>query len=317
MKVFLQLVPWFPGMLVVLAVVVPRASAAPVIAAAGDISCPPTYMSLPAAVSDRRPGICRQAETAAMVTDAGDYDAALALGDVVQPEPLLKYYEATYEASWGQFKSITWPALGNHEYEVPGARGYFDYFNGVGVERGAAGERGRGWYWRRLGHWLVIALNSNCNRVDCGPRSRQAIWLRRVLHRHPTRCALAFWHHPRFSSGEHGNKYDTGAFWRILQRNRADVVLNGHDHLYERFRPQDPPGNLDKRGIVQFTVGTGGRALFHFREPFLPGSRSRVESKFGILRLRLMSTAFRWNYITVDGEVRDYGTRTCNARPPL
>ena len=132
-----------------------------------------------------------------------------------------------------------------------------------------------------------MALNSNCGKVGCGPGTRQLAWLRRDLRAHPRRCVLAYWHHPLFSSGAHDAEQPVRYFWRVLRAAGADVVLNGHDQLYERFAPKMPDGDVDRRhGIVQFTVGTGGRSLFDFTAT-KRGSRRRVGHRFGILRLRL------------------------------
>lgn len=308
------LLPLFPGRAV---------AAAPVVAAAGDIGCPLALqfegMVRPMLSRDGVPTwpyFCQQAETAGLVEKAGDYNAVLALGDLLAPDAALVDFENSYGPSWGAFKSITLPAVGNHEYSGGEAEGFFDYFKDRRV-----GGWGEGWYKRRLGRWLVIGLNSNCNHVGCGSSSTQVRWLKNLLRKNRkmvrakrsrgSTCILAFWHHPRFSSGRHGDTYDTGAFWRTLRRFNADVVLNGHDHLYERFMPLAPSGAAEAGGITQFTVGTGGRSLFSFVGEPHPGSEVRIEREFGILRLRLLPRAFRWNFITVDGQVRDYGTRSC------
>jgi acid phosphatase type 7 len=296
-----------------------RAAAAPVIAAAGDIACPPSHFAYNAGRGT--PTKCRQRATARLLYGAG-YDAILPIGDLIEPKPLLKNFRRVYGPTWGRLKGITHPAVGNHEYDLGPARGYFDYFNGVGERRGPAGVRGRGWYSYDLGRWHLIALNSVCGRVGgCGGRSPQARWLRRDLHRHRRRCTLAYWHHPRFSSGAHGSEQPVGAFWRILHDHGTDVVLNGHDHLYERFAPKHPSGRRDRRrGIVQFTVGTGGRSLFSVGRG-APGSRARVEGRFGILRLRLGARRFGWRFVALGEsastggagvpQVLDRGARRC------
>lgn len=327
-------------------------AAAPVVAAAGDIGCPygfyPGHVDRPLLSMEGVPtweSSCRQADTAGLVAAAGDYNAVLALGDLLAPDAALADFEFSYQPSWGQFRSITLPVVGNHEYRRGQAEGYFDYFEGRGV-----GNWGEGWYKRRLGNWLVVGLNSNCEYVGCGGGSPQVLWLQEELRAnrralrieervHAARkqrrkarrkgrkkfsrplpempkvrgsqCILALWHHPRFSSGGHGGDHDTGAFWRTLRRFDADVVLNGHDHLYERFAPLAPSGAADPEGITQFTVGTGGRSLFGFVGDPHPGSEVRIERQFGILRLRLLPKAFRWNFITTGGQVPDAGSQRC------
>lgn len=318
---------WLPLFLVAaLFVVIPAraGAAAPVIAAAGDIGCQfgfkPEGAARPLISSEGSPRsdhACQQAATARLIRRPGDYNAVLALGDLLGPAGSLADYRRSYGPSWGAFRSITLPAVGNHDYQRGSAEGYFGYFNGRRV-----GRDGDGWYRRRLGHWLVIGLNSVCNRVECSGDSRQVRWLKRLLRSNRkairrgrgSRCILAFWHHPRFSSGRHGGTHDVGAFWRTLRRFGGDVILNGHDHLYERFMPLAPSGAADPEGITQFTVGTGGRSLFRFDGEPHPGSEVRIERRFGILRLRLFPRAFRWNFVTTNREVLDQGTRRCNAK---
>jgi hypothetical protein len=289
------------------------AAAAPLIAAAGDVACPPSHPAFFGGLGTR--GKCRQASTARLLYGAG-YDAVLPIGDLIEPYPSLRNFRGVWTDTWGRLKGRTYPVLGNHEYDIDGAVGYFRYFNGIGNRDGRVGTRGRGWYSYDLGRWHLIALNSNCGKVGCGPESRQLAWLRRNLRAHPRRCVLAYWHHPLFSSGAHDAEQPVRYFWRALRAAGADVVLNGHDHLYERFAPKTPDGEIDRgRGIVQFTVGTGGRSLFRFTAR-KRGSRRRVEQSFGILRLRLGGRGFRWRFIAADGRgTLDRGGRHCSPRP--
>ena len=302
-----------------------QVTAVPVIGAAGDIACPPSHFAYNGGFGTTAK--CRQRATARLLYGAG-YDGILPIGDLMEPKPLLRNFRRVYGSTWGRLKGITHPAPGNHEYDLGPAKGYFDYFNGVGARRGRAGPRGRGWYSYDLGRWHLIALNSTCGKVGgCGRGSDQFRWLRRDLRRSDARCTLAYWHHPLFSSGAHGGEQPVRAFWRALYADGADVVLNGHDHLYERFAPKHPSGRRGgRRGIVQFTVGTGGRSLFAFthRER---GSRARIEGRFGVLRLRLGRRGFAWRFVAVPRpgsstgglgvggtRVLDSGSRRCSRR---
>jgi 3',5'-cyclic AMP phosphodiesterase CpdA len=296
-----------------LAVVVPGAHAsgrAPLIAAAGDIACPPNAEHFNR--GEGAPRHCRQERTSRLLFGRG-YRAILPLGDLINAtNSTLESFQRAYGPSWGVLRRKTFPVPGNHEFDVRRGRGYFNYFNGRGERWGRAGERGHGWYSYELGSWHMIALNSACGRVPCGPRSRQLRWLRRDLQRHRSRCTLAYFHHPLFSSGAHGDDQDVRPFWRALYRAGADVVLNGHDHHYERFAPQDPRGRLDRRrGIVEFIVGTGGHSLFGVRR-HEPHSRRFQNSSFGVLRLRLGRDSFRWRYLLAPGaRIFDQGRRRC------
>jgi len=210
--------------------------------------------------------------------------------------------------SWGRHKARIRPAAGNHDYATDGARGYFAYFGA------AAGDPDKGYYSYNLGDWHVVVLNSNCAAVGgCGPDSAQARWLTADLARNSRRCSLAYWHHPRFSSGPHGNDKTVQTFWLILHAAGAEVVVNGHDHLYERFLPQTPAAVRDEaRGVQQFTVGTGGRSLYRVRT-IKPHSAVRHSSAFGVLRLTLWPGEYAWEFIVVGGaEIRDAGSRKCH-----
>ena len=176
---------------------------------------------------------CRQLATSNTLV-RGHYASVLALGDTQYEDGAYEKFVASYDPSWGRVKSITKPAPGNHEYESPGATGYYRYFGR------AAGDPRKGYYSFDVGRWHLIALNSNCSAVGgCGAGSPQEQWLRRDLAAHPAACTLAYWHHPRFSSGLHGSDSTYTAFWQALYDAGADVVLSGHDHDYERFARAD------------------------------------------------------------------------------
>jgi hypothetical protein len=207
-----------------------------------------------------------------------------------------------YEPTWGRHKGRTRPTPGNHEYESPGAADYFEYF---GLN---AGLPGLGYYSFDLGSWHAIALNSNIGVQRSSP---QGVWLANDLESSSAfRCTVAYWHHPLFSSGPNGDGAATRDFWRILYDAGVEIVLNGHDHLYERFAPQDPDGRPDPaRGIRQFTVGTGGATLYGFTTT-RPNSEMRI-SAYGVLKLTLSADAYEWEFVPVAG-ARDSGTGRCH-----
>ncbi|MDP9364989.1 MAG: metallophosphoesterase, partial [Chloroflexota bacterium] len=213
-----------------------------------------------------------------------------------------------YGPGWGRHKARTRPAAGNHDYDDGDGSGYFGYFGG------AAGDPDEGWYSYDLGSWHVVVLNSNCGEVGgCEAGSPQEQWLRSDLAAHPAACTLAYWHHPRFSSGEHGNAPTMEPIWQALYEAGADVALAGHDHDYERFAPQDPSGRADPaRGLREFVVGTGGRSLRGFERP-RPNSEVRDHASFGVLKLTLHQTAYDWAFVPVAGEtIADAGTAACH-----
>jgi hypothetical protein len=211
-------------------------------------------------------------------------------------------FKHCYAPTWGRHKSRTRPAPGNHDYNTAGAAGYFDYFGA------AAGDRSMGYYSYDLGTWHLIALNSE---IDQSAGSAQEQWLRADLAAHPNFCTLAYWHKPHFSSGDHGYNPDSQALWQALYEAGADVILNGHDHDYERFAPQNPNGQADPQGIREFVVGTGGNSL----EPLTkiqPNSEVRNDSTYGVLKLTLHATSYDWQFVPIAGQTfTDAGTADC------
>jgi acid phosphatase type 7 len=164
----------------------------------------------------------------------------------------------------------------------------------------------------------VIALNANCAAVGgCQADSPQEKWLKADLSAHPGTCTLAYWHQPRFSSALHGNNKDTDTFWQDLYRAGTDIVLNGHDHDYERFAAQTPNAIADpKQGIREFVVGTGGRSLYPFVN-VQPNSEVRNDDTYGVLELKLYPNSYDWKFIPEKGKTfSDSGRGTCHLLKP-
>ena len=275
------------------------------IAAAGDIACDPEDESFNGGRGEDLE--CRQRATSDRLVGAG-YAAVLALGDLQYGDADFEAFRASYDPSWGRVKAITRPVPGDHEYDDRGAAGYFRYFGS------AAGDPEKGYYSFELGGWHVIALNSNCSKVGgCEAGSPQEQWLRADLAAHGSaRCTLAFWHHPRFSSGRHGNYPEYTAFWRALYEANAELVLSGDDHDYERFRPQTPGGALNTaRGIRQFVVGTGGKSVRPF-STVRPNSEVRDHASLGVLELTLGRTGYSWRFVPAVGFFSDSGSGSCH-----
>lgn len=277
----------------------------PVLAAAGDISCDPADANYNG--GDGTPTACRMKYTSDLLVNAG-LSGVLLLGDNQYEYATLAAYQASYDPAWGRVKAITRPTAGNHEYNTPGAAGYYAYFGA------AAGDPAKGWYSFDLGAWHAIVLNSNCAAVGgCGAGSAQEQWLRADLAAHPAVCTLAAWHHPRFSSGAHGDDPTTAAFWDALYDAGVDLVLNGHDHIYERFAPQDPAGSADPaRGITAFIVGTGGKnatAVATVRA----NSLVRSSGSFGVLKLTLHAAGYDFQFAPeVGGSFSESGSGICH-----
>jgi len=210
-----------------------------------------------------------------------------------------------YDPTWGRHKARTRPALGNHEYQTPNATGYFGYFGA------AAGDPAKGYYSFDLGDWHVIVLNSEINSATGSPQEQ---WLRADLATSDKQCTLAIWHEPVFSSS--GGGYSVGRpFFQALYNAYADLVINGHDHVYERFAPQSPTGVLDNvQGVRQFTVGTGGASLHGFGT-IRPNSEARNTQAWGVLKLTLHASSYDWEFLPGTGQVySDAGSAVCHSR---
>ena len=161
--------------------------------------------------------------------------------------------------------------------------------------------------------WHIVVLNANCTLVSCSPDSPQVEWLKSDLAAHPAECTLAIWHQPRFSSGLHGNDLTVAPFWDALYAAHADLIVNGHDHDYERFAPQDPQGRVDvAHGIREIVVGTGGAPL----RPFVSVALNRESANattHGVLVLSLHATSYDWRFVPVAGETfADSGSAPCH-----
>jgi len=250
------------------------------------------------------------------VLDSGGATAALldaiagtvfTAGDNAYPDGSATQFHDCYAPTWGRHLERTKPVAGNHDWLTKGLAGYRGYFG----EK--AGPADASWYSFDLGAWHVIVLDSDCVFVGgCLPGSAQGVWLDADLKASTAECTLAIWHHPRFSSGEHGNDASVWPFWDALYRAKADVVVNGHDHDYERFGPQDPAGREDKAaGIREFVVGTGGAGLRDF-PTVAAHSELRIANTFGVIRFVLHPTSFDWSFIATSGAVADSGSGPCH-----
>lgn len=229
------------------------------------------------------------------------------LGDNVYDSGTAAEFTNCYapQTTWGRHKARTRPSPGNHDYVTAGAAGYYGYFGS------AAGDPAKGYYSYDLGDWHIIALNSHIARTV---GSAQEQWLRADLAANPKTCTLAYWHHPRFSSGSgHGNDTSVQPFWQALYDYNADVILSGHDHDYERFGPQTPAGAADtNRGIREFIVGTGGRS--HYALGTLKANSQVFDgATYGVLKLTLGTGGYDWEFVHVAGATfTDAGSASCH-----
>ena len=230
----------------------------------------------------------------------------LTLGDNAYSSGTTSEFTNCYQPTWGRHKSRTRPSPGNHDYGTSGATAYYSYF---GTN---AGPSGRGYYSYDVGGWHIVSLNSN---VSMAAGSAQEQWLRADLAASTLKCTLAYWHHPRFTSGtQHGNFTAAQPIWQALYELNADVVLSGHEHNYERFGPQTATGTADAtRGLREFVVGTGGVGHYNDLGTPKPNSQVRNATSFGVLKLTLGTTSYTWQFMPVAGQsFTDSGTGSCH-----
>ncbi len=253
-----------------------------ILVGAGDIaSCASNYDTATARLIDKIPG------------------TVFADGDEVYPSGTAAKFKDCYGPTWGRFKSRTRPVPGNHEYLVSGALGYFSYFNNIPP-----------YYAYDLGSWRIYALNSE---IDVSAAGAEVKWLKADLTAHPHQCVLAYWHEPRWSSGStHGSNPKFQVLWQTLYEAGAELVINGHDHDYERFTEMNAYGQAVQQGLREIVAGTGGRKLYLFGQ-ILPTSQVHDSSTHGVLELTLGPTSYSWKFIPIPGQTfTDSGTANCH-----
>lgn len=245
--------------------------------------------------------------------------AVFALGDIAYPAATDRQLRRCFTPSWGdttkRIMKVIRPAIGNHDFQVERGAPYYRYFGS------RAGPPGKGYYSYDLGDWHVVVLNSELAIEGSSDEGKQQEeWLRKDLSEHKKKCTVSYFHFPLFTSSFRRGIPEMRAIWNILYDSDVDVVLNGHDHHYERFLPQAPTGEPDSvRGIEQIIVGTGGANLRGLRSRFgirsHPPARNSVvhiEGHFGVLKLTLGKDEYRTAFMTTDGRVWDRGGRKCH-----
>jgi hypothetical protein len=307
----------------------------PVLVAAGDIACQPPYTP--------DPTDC-QSEATANQIEAIQPDLVAVLGDEQYQAGAQPQFEGSFDTTWGAFKFLQRPAPGNHESYVEHGQpaqegtGYFEYYNGYTRNAdgsttprpsGQAGTTGQGWYSYNLGDWHLISLNAECPAdpagADCVPNStffqQETAWLSQDLASDHAQCTIAYWHQPLFTAVDpapSSQGAETKAWWNLLYHHGADVVLNGHDHVYARWAQMNPSGQVDTHnGIRQFEVGTGGEDHDTLASPLPSAVQAATDTEFGVLKLDLGQGKYSWNFLParVTGQANtftDSGTGTCH-----
>jgi acid phosphatase type 7 len=275
------------------------------IAAIGDIVCDPSDVY----ANSNGSNYCQDKAVAQQIKDIKP-DALLLLGDLQYDNGTQEKFTNTFSKNWQQFKSISYPSPGNHEYGTKDASGYYEFFKDAPL------DVSKGYYSFKLGAWQIISLNSNCNNIGgCSRDKEQVGWLEKELESNKTKCTLAFWHHPRFTSGKYSDNAEmsnsSDTMWASLLQHKTEVVLNGHDHLYERFQKQTDAGEPSETGIRQFTVGTGGKS--HYTHTTTSkNSEKIIDDQFGVLVMDLYPSRYTWQFRNISGEILDSGNEKCH-----
>jgi acid phosphatase type 7 len=241
----------------------------------------------------------------ALVDQTKSVTSIITLGDNVYDKGLASEFQTCYEPTWGRFKSLTWATPGNHDYGVTDALDYFGYFG-----QSAGGDK-TGYYSKAVNGWLIVSLNSN---IDTSVASAQYKWLSDKLNTNQQACVMAVWHHPIFSSSTRGGTTKMRELFDLLASKNADLVLQGHEHQFERFKPALGNGAVDlKSGITSMVVGTGGASLYDFVTTTHSASEVRIK-EFGVLQLDLSTTSSRWKFVNINQKVLDSGTLVCKPK---
>jgi hypothetical protein len=279
------------------------AATSSIMVAAGDIACAPG--------SATTSTTCQQLRTAAIIgTLHPKY--VLPLGDLVYPAGTQPGFDHSYGPSWGQYKSITKPVPGNHEYGTTGASGYFGYFGSRATPLQPTCTSGcKGYYSFSTGSWHVVALNTRCSETtdSCADFTAQAAWLDQDLSAHPARCTMAYMHNPLFSGG-YGATPEVKVLWNVLQKHHADLVITGHAHNYQRFVAQTPGGTASATGITEIIAGTGGDSLQTLSTT--TNQAAHVNHTFGVLRLALNAGGWTSKFVTTSGTTLDPASGSCH-----
>jgi acid phosphatase type 7 len=267
-------------------------------------------------------GVCgsRGDERTAQIVDSvlkadsavGVPTAAFTTGDNAYPSGLDRDFVRCFTPSWGdpekRIMKVLRPTIGNHDYQSARGAAYYRYFGA------RAGPAFKGYYSFDLGEWHVVALNSEMIvKGTASEIEEQQEWLKKDLRNSGRRCTVAYFHHPLFSSGAHGPNSKMRNLWKTLSEGGVDLVLNGHEHHYERFLPMNAAGVVDSlNGMEQIIVGTGGGGLTGIRSRIPPESARRIQGHWGVLIATLGTDEYRTSFLDVNGRVWDPSGRKCH-----
>jgi hypothetical protein len=243
---------------------------------------------------------------------AGVPKAVFTLGDNAYPAGLDRDFVRCFTSSWGDpkkriMKSIR-PAIGNHDFQSQRGAAYYRYFGS------RAGPAYKGYYSYDIGEWHAVVLNSEIVYAgSLNEKKSQEDWLKKDLRDNHRLCTVAYFHRPLYSSGAHGASPQMRSFWQILAKGGVDLVINGHEHHYERFLPMNAAGVVDTvNGMEEIIAGTGGGPLTGIRSRLAANSAAQVQGHWGALILTLGKAAYRSALLDVNGQIWDPSGRNCH-----
>ncbi|MGB0387624.1 MAG: DUF7594 domain-containing protein [Ardenticatenaceae bacterium] len=237
-----------------------------------------------------------------------DPDMFLYLGDVYQDGTYAEFFNwyGTQERFFGQFRDITNPVLGDHEYNSQMAQGYLFYW-----------DNPPDFYSFDSAGWHVIVLNSNSMFDEFEPGTPQYDWLEQDLNDNTSHCTLVASHNPRYSVGPKGGVSRLEDMWGLMVQEGVDVVLSGDDHSYQRWEALDENGDPDPQGVTQFVAGAGGQGVqaFVMTDTRVLVGYDMPPIGFGSLFMNLNPDGMAFQYVNIDNEVLDFAVMPCSGAP--
>ncbi len=257
-----------------------------------------------AAVGDGASGESN-AKLVTQMIDGWNPDVFLYLGDVYDKGTYPEFYNwyGQPNVDYGLFRDVTNPAIGNHEYENGAAPGYFQYWNNV-----------PNYYSYNAGGWHFIALNSTNEYNQRAPTSPQYQWLVDDLNSNNTPCSLAYFHHPVLSVGPQDDTPEMFGMWSLLAQAGVDMVLTGHDHSYQRWKPLDADLNLSAGGTTHFVNGAGGHGVQGAvrSDDRLAVMYGNPANSYGAMYFKLNPNGAEYRYYNTAGQLLDQGIVPCS-----
>jgi len=251
---------------------------------------------------------------AATAAEAAKADFILGLGDYQYDDGAMAKYNRYFDKDWGPNVPKMYPILAPSHDRFWKNADPLKYFNGGGAHGYKSPITLQPYtpYSFDKGSWHFIALPDACARARGCSISDITSWLEQDLDIHTNHCTIAYWHQPYFTSAsKHGPEASIRPWVDLLVAKHVDIILQGHNHVYERFAPQNSARRADPNGPQAFVVGTGGKGFDRFRDT-APNSVTRNNRTYGVLQLTLKDGSYDWQFVPVaGGTYTDSGSMNC------